>query len=208
MTKKPFIGESTLAKPLEGLRNTDLKLRTIPIERSKPFEGREYLSGEFIDYLKENGSLSVDSSWNTIVERVILRQRPSLNMAPFKKISQTPYEIWHGKPASYKHLKVWDSRAYVKRLVGDKLDSRSSLFKFIRYPKDTMGYYFNDPFEQKVFISRNAMFLKKGFLLDSRRDGILLQESSEVSHEISETTSVPIVTTDSVPILRRSARVT
>ncbi|KAL0289010.1 UNVERIFIED_CONTAM: hypothetical protein Sradi_7083100 [Sesamum radiatum] len=50
-----------------------------------------------------------------------------LNIAPSKSVPQTPYEIWHGKPASYKCLRVWGSPAYVKRLVGDKLDSRSSL---------------------------------------------------------------------------------
>ncbi|KAL0373365.1 UNVERIFIED_CONTAM: hypothetical protein Sradi_3252200 [Sesamum radiatum] len=69
-----------------------------------------------------------------------------LNMAPFKKISQTPYEIWHNKPSFYKYLKV--------------------------------------------------------------RDEILLEESSEVSRETSETTSTPIVPIYSVPVLRRSARVT
>ncbi|KAL0440181.1 UNVERIFIED_CONTAM: hypothetical protein Slati_2501100 [Sesamum latifolium] len=50
-----------------------------------------------------------------------------LNIAPSKSVPQTPYEIWHGKPASYMYLRVWDSPAYVKRLVGGKLDSRSSL---------------------------------------------------------------------------------
>ncbi|KAL0288401.1 UNVERIFIED_CONTAM: hypothetical protein Scaly_2731400 [Sesamum calycinum] len=48
-----------------------------------------------------------------------------------------PYQIWHNKPASYKYLRVWDSPAYVKRPVGDKLDSRSSLCRFISYPKET-----------------------------------------------------------------------
>ncbi|KAL0411216.1 UNVERIFIED_CONTAM: hypothetical protein Slati_3711300 [Sesamum latifolium] len=71
-----------------------------------------------------------------------------LNKTPSKKISQMPYEIWHGK--------------------------------FIGYPKETVG----------------------------RRDEILLEESSEVSHKTSETASALIVPTDSVPILHRSARVT
>ncbi|KAL0286252.1 UNVERIFIED_CONTAM: hypothetical protein Sradi_7154100 [Sesamum radiatum] len=92
-----------------------------------------------------------------------------LNIAPSKLVPQTPYEIWHGKPASYKYLRVWGSPAYVKRLVGDKLDSRSSLGRFIGYPK--AGYYFYDPTEQKTFVSRNAVFLEKGFPSDSRHDG-------------------------------------
>ncbi|KAL0286509.1 UNVERIFIED_CONTAM: hypothetical protein Sradi_7145600 [Sesamum radiatum] len=42
-----------------------------------------------------------------------------LNMEPSKTVAQTPYQIWHGKPASYKYLRVWGSPAYVKRLVGE-----------------------------------------------------------------------------------------
>ncbi|KAL0374075.1 UNVERIFIED_CONTAM: Retrovirus-related Pol polyprotein from transposon RE2 [Sesamum radiatum] len=76
-----------------------------------------------------------------------------LNISPSKSILQTPYEIWHGKPASYKYLRVWGSPAYIKRLVGDKLDSRSSLCRFIGYPKETARYYFYDPAEQR-FLSR------------------------------------------------------
>ncbi|KAL0368353.1 UNVERIFIED_CONTAM: hypothetical protein Scaly_1054200 [Sesamum calycinum] len=87
-----------------------------------------------------------------------------LNIAPSKTVAQMPYQI--GKPASYKYLRVWGSPAYVKRLVGDKLDSSSSLYKFIGYPKETTGYYFYDPSEQKVFVSRNAVFLERGFSVD------------------------------------------
>ncbi|KAL0400368.1 UNVERIFIED_CONTAM: hypothetical protein Sradi_2380100 [Sesamum radiatum] len=86
-----------------------------------------------------------------------------LNIALSKSVPRTPYEIWHGKPASYKYLRVWGSPAYVKRLVGDKLDSRSSLCRFIGYSKETVGYYFYDPTEQKIFVSRNAVFLEKVF---------------------------------------------
>ncbi|KAL0378433.1 UNVERIFIED_CONTAM: Retrovirus-related Pol polyprotein from transposon RE2 [Sesamum radiatum] len=35
--------------------------------------------------------------------------------------------------------------------------------KIIEYPKETAGYYFYDPAEQKIFVSRNAVFLEKGF---------------------------------------------
>ncbi|KAL0300427.1 UNVERIFIED_CONTAM: hypothetical protein Sangu_3121500, partial [Sesamum angustifolium] len=45
------------------------------------------------------------------------------NMTPSKTFFPTPYEIWHGKSASYKYLRVWGSPTYVKRLVGEKLDS-------------------------------------------------------------------------------------
>ncbi|KAL0440121.1 UNVERIFIED_CONTAM: hypothetical protein Slati_2495100 [Sesamum latifolium] len=111
------------------------------------------------------------------------------------------------KPVSYKHLRVWGSPAYVKRLVKDKLDSRSSLCKFIGYLKETAGYYFYDPSEHKVFVSRNAVFLKRGFPEDTRCDELLLEESSEAPQSNVGTLSVPTVSTDNVPVLRRSARV-
>ncbi|KAL0453623.1 UNVERIFIED_CONTAM: hypothetical protein Slati_1340400, partial [Sesamum latifolium] len=87
-----------------------------------------------------------------------------LNMAPSKTVPQTLYEIWHGKPASYKYLRLWGSSAYVKRLVGDKLDSRSSLCKFVGYPKEIAGYYFNDPSEQKFLSPEMQSSWKRVFL--------------------------------------------
>ncbi|KAL0313215.1 UNVERIFIED_CONTAM: hypothetical protein Sradi_5720800 [Sesamum radiatum] len=129
-----------------------------------------------------------------------------LNIAPSKSVPQTPYEIWHGKPASFKYLRVWGSPAYVKRLVGDKLDSRSSFCRFIGYPKETAGYYFYDPAEQKIFVSRNAVFLEKDFSSDSRHDEVLIEESSGEPQHDSTTSFEPTVHTDSVPVLRRSTR--
>ncbi|KAL0463047.1 UNVERIFIED_CONTAM: Retrovirus-related Pol polyprotein from transposon RE2 [Sesamum latifolium] len=175
---------------------TGRKIKTLRSDR-----GGEYLSGEFLDYLKENGILSVDSSWNATTERRLWKEEPNLvghakllNMAPSNTVAQTLYQIWHGKPASYKYLRVWGSPAYVKRLVGDKLDSRSSLCRFVGYPKETAGYYFYDPSQQKVFVSRNAVFLEKDFLADTRREELLLEESSEATPQTETvTSSAPIV---------------
>ncbi|KAL0445831.1 UNVERIFIED_CONTAM: Retrovirus-related Pol polyprotein from transposon RE2 [Sesamum latifolium] len=102
-----------------------------------------------------------------------------LNIAPSKSVPQTPYEIWHGKPASYKYLRVWGSPAYIKRLVEDKLDSTSSL-------------------------CRSVVFLKKDFPSDNRCDEVLIEESSEEPHHDNTTSFEPTVHTDGVPVLRRS----
>ncbi|KAL0345651.1 UNVERIFIED_CONTAM: hypothetical protein Sradi_4396400 [Sesamum radiatum] len=100
------------------------------------------------------------------------------------------------------------SPAYVKSLVGDKLYSRSSLCRFVGYPKETAGYYFYDPSEQKVFVSRNAVFLEKGFPTDTRCEELLLEESSEATPQTDTvTSSAPIVPTNDIPVLRRSTRV-
>ncbi|KAL0394829.1 UNVERIFIED_CONTAM: Retrovirus-related Pol polyprotein from transposon TNT 1-94 [Sesamum latifolium] len=165
---------------LEFENQTNRKIKALRSDR-----GGEYLSGEFIDYLKENGILY---QWtppgtpqlNGVAER---RNRTLLDMVrsmmsfmelplsflgyalettakllkivPSKTVPQAPYEIWHGKPASYKYLRVY------------------------RISKETMGYYFYDPIEQKIFVSRNAVFLEKDFPSDSQRDEILIEESSE-----------------------------
>ncbi|KAL0434384.1 UNVERIFIED_CONTAM: Retrovirus-related Pol polyprotein from transposon TNT 1-94 [Sesamum latifolium] len=101
-----------------------------------------------------------------------------LNIAPSKSVPQTPYEIWYGKLASYKYLRVWGSPAYVKRLVGDKLD----------------------------FQDLERVFLEKGFPSDSRHDEVLIEESNEEPHRDTTTSFEPTVHTDSVPVLRRSTR--
>ncbi|KAL0374052.1 UNVERIFIED_CONTAM: Transposon Ty1-BR Gag-Pol polyprotein [Sesamum radiatum] len=216
---------------LEVENQTNCKIKILRSDR-----GGEYLSGEFIDYLKENGILS---QWtppgtpqlNGVAERRnrtlldMVRSMMSftelppsfwgyqletaaklLNIAPSESIHQTPYEMCHGKPASYKYLRVWGSPAYVKRLVEDKLDSRSSLCRFIRYPKETAGYNFYDLAEQKIFVSRNAVFLEKDFPSDSRRDEVLIEESSGEPQHDNTILFEPTIHTDGVPVLRRSTR--
>ncbi|KAL0455181.1 UNVERIFIED_CONTAM: Retrovirus-related Pol polyprotein from transposon RE2, partial [Sesamum latifolium] len=233
--KDCFYVPSTSLRPLEeGIQTcienqTNRKIKVLRSER-----GGEYLSGKFNDYLKENGILSqwtppgtpqlhgvAERRNRTLLDMVqsmmnFTELTPSfyaletaakfLNIAPSKSVPQTPYEIWHGKPASYKYLRVWGSPAYVKRLVGDKLDSRSSLCRFIGYPKETTGYYFYDPAKQNIFISKNAIFLEKNFPSDSRRDEALIEESSEEPQHDSTTAFEPKVHINGVPVLRRATR--
>ncbi|KAL0375573.1 UNVERIFIED_CONTAM: hypothetical protein Scaly_0674900 [Sesamum calycinum] len=78
----------------------------------------------------------------------------------------------------------------------------------VGYPKETTGYYFYDLSEQKVFVSRNAVFLKIGFSADTRHEELLLKESSDATPQMNAvTSSAPIVPTNDIPIIRRSARV-
>ena len=41
-----------------------------------------------------------------------------------------------------RHLKIWESPAYVKKQQADKLEDRSMKAHFIGYPKKSLGYYF------------------------------------------------------------------
>ncbi|KAL0408382.1 UNVERIFIED_CONTAM: Retrovirus-related Pol polyprotein from transposon RE2 [Sesamum radiatum] len=63
-------------------------------------------------------------------------------MAPSKTVARRHIRYGNGKPASYKYLRVWGSPAYVKRLVGDKLDSRSSLCRSTRVSQQPERYGF------------------------------------------------------------------
>nr|GFB35219.1 hypothetical protein [Tanacetum cinerariifolium] len=89
------------------------------------------------------------SFWDYALESVV----SILNMVPTKKVDKTPYEIWHGKAPNLSYLKVWGCEAYVKRDLADKLHQRFVKCIFIGYPKETMGYYFYFPPENKVIVA-------------------------------------------------------
>ncbi|GJU40073.1 retrotransposon protein, putative, ty1-copia subclass [Tanacetum coccineum] len=87
-----------------------------------------------------------------------------LNMVPTMKVDNTPYELWYGKVPNLSYLKVWGCEALVKRDTPDKLQQRSVKCIFIGYPKETMGYYFYFPPENKIVVARYAEFLGKNLI--------------------------------------------
>ncbi|GJS21982.1 retrotransposon protein, putative, ty1-copia subclass [Tanacetum coccineum] len=115
-----------------------------------------------------------------------------LNMVPSKKVDKTPYEIWHGQAPKLSYLRVWGCEAFVKHdtlTKPDKLDPRSYKCIFVGYPKETMGYSFYSPSENKVFVARNAEFFESK-LLDLKASG-----SVEDLEEIQEEDTNPSVDT-------------
>ncbi|GKA54578.1 retrotransposon protein, putative, ty1-copia subclass [Tanacetum coccineum] len=87
-----------------------------------------------------------------------------LNMVPTKKVDKTPYELWYKKVPNLSYLKVWGCEALVKRDTPDKLQQRSVKCIFIGYPKETMGYYFYFPPENKIVVARYAEFFEKSLI--------------------------------------------
>ena len=156
--------------------------------------GGEYLSTEFLEFLKDNGIISQLSppytpQLNGVSERrnrtlldmvrsmVSFTDLPMylwgyalqtaahiLNKVPSKSVHKTPYEIWTGSRPSLNYIKIWGCPAYVKLVNTDKLESKSEKGRFIGYPKDSLGYYFYFPADHRVIISRNARFLENEFL--------------------------------------------
>ena len=88
----------------------------------------------------------------------------TLNKVPSKSIEKTPHEMWTGKKPALSFLKIWGCEAFVKRQLSDKLSTKSDKVVFVGYPRETLGYYFYNREEGKVFVARNGVFLEKEFL--------------------------------------------
>ncbi|GKB72268.1 zinc finger, CCHC-type containing protein, partial [Tanacetum coccineum] len=79
-----------------------------------------------------------------------------LNMVPTKKFERKPYEIWYGKAPKLSYL------------------------------RETMGYYFYYPPENKIFVARNAEFFENSLIVQeaSGSHGPLKMSRSDERHEL------------------------
>ncbi|KAL4291223.1 hypothetical protein GQ457_14G014660 [Hibiscus cannabinus] len=59
---------------------------------------------------------------------------------------------------------VWGCKAFFKHHMSTKLEPKSQKCTFVGYTKETKGYYFYDPKENRVFVARTGVFLEKEFL--------------------------------------------
>nr|GEV14718.1 hypothetical protein [Tanacetum cinerariifolium] len=81
--------------------------------------------------------------------------------------------------------------AHVKRHAPDKLQQRSVKCIFVGYPKETMGYYFYYPPENKIVVERYADFLEKDFILQ-KESGIIVKLEDEDILPSENTSEHPI----------------
>ncbi|KAJ9552498.1 hypothetical protein OSB04_016543 [Centaurea solstitialis] len=209
--------------------------------------GGEYLSDEFDNHLMECGIVSqltppYTPQMNGVSERrnhtlldmvrtmmchstlpmsfwghALETAAHTLNRAPTKSVEKTPYELWKGKKPNISFLKIWGCEVYVKRPTSEKLRPKSDKCFFVGYPKTTVGYYFYNPEENKVFVARNGKFLEEKFLsLENTRKDVDLQVvdeentapivEPEIQHSNVEPQSEPIEEVQTQD-LRRSSRV-
>ncbi|GJU54337.1 retrotransposon protein, putative, ty1-copia subclass [Tanacetum coccineum] len=75
---------------------------------------------------------------------------------------------------------VWGCEAHVKRHTPDKLQQRSVKCIFVGYPKETMGYYFYYPPENKIVVERYAYFLDNDFILQKESVRIVELEDEDI----------------------------
>ncbi|KAK0600567.1 hypothetical protein LWI29_016188 [Acer saccharum] len=158
--------------------------------------GGEYLSGEFQQYLIDNGIVSQFSAPGTPQQNGVAERRNRtlldmvrsmlsystlpisfwgyalqtaiyiLNDVPSKSVPKTPHELWTGRKPSLQHLRIFGCPAHVLKEKTEKMESRSETCIFVGYPKETKGYYFYSPSDLKVFVSTYAKFLEKDYMND------------------------------------------
>ncbi|GKA17144.1 retrotransposon protein, putative, ty1-copia subclass, partial [Tanacetum coccineum] len=98
---------------------------------------------------------------NGVSER---RNRTLLDMVrSMMNLTTLPLSFWDYALESATRIlnMVPTKKALVKRDTPDKLEQRSVKCIFIGYPKETMGYYFYFPPENKIVVARYAEFFEK-----------------------------------------------
>ncbi|GKD72927.1 retrotransposon protein, putative, ty1-copia subclass [Tanacetum coccineum] len=155
----------------------------------------------YFNYIPRNGIyeidmlnlvLNVNSIYNLSNKRDYALESATriLNMVPTKKVDKTPYKMWYGKVPNLSYLKVCRCEALVKRDTTEKLQQRSFKGIFIGYPKETMGYYFYFPPENKIVVVRYDEFFEKN-LISQEVSGraVELEEIQDEDTSPSENTS-------------------
>ncbi|GJX90352.1 retrotransposon protein, putative, ty1-copia subclass [Tanacetum coccineum] len=110
--------------------------------------------------------------------------------------------------------KVWGCKALVKRDTPEKHQQRSVKCIFIGYPKETMGYYFYIPPENKIVVARYAEFFEKNLITQevSRRAIDLEEIHDEDTSPFEITSEIPMEVEgfeppqEEVILIRRSER--
>nr|GEW50682.1 hypothetical protein [Tanacetum cinerariifolium] len=136
--------------------------------------GGEYMSQEFLYHLKEHEIIAhrtppYTSQNNRVSER---RNRTLLDMVR-SMMSQTtlPKSFWdYALETAVRILNMVRSKKRDTLTKPDKPDLRSFKWILVGYPKETMGYSFYSPSENKVFVAQNAKFFESK-LLDLKASG-------------------------------------
>ena len=68
----------------------------------------------------------------------------------------------------------------MKNIDGYKFSARSEKYRFVGYPKESIRYYFYHPTQQKMFVGRHIIFLKKEFI--QKRGNVRSVELEKVEH--------------------------
>nr|GEU51572.1 hypothetical protein [Tanacetum cinerariifolium] len=186
MERKPYTHQVERDKALLGLIHTDEVKNQLgkTIKSLRSDRGGEYMSQEFLDHLKDHRiiayrTLPYTPQHNGVSER---RNRTLLDMVR-SIISQTtlPKSFWdYALKTVARILNMVPTKKRDTLTKPDKLEPISFKSIFVGYQKETMGYSFYYPPENKVLVARNTKFLENS-LIDQEASGSL--EDLEIIQE-------------------------
>nr|GEY29513.1 hypothetical protein [Tanacetum cinerariifolium] len=135
--------------------------------------GGKYMSHEFLDHLKDHRIIAHRTPpYTPQMNRVFKRRNRTMLDMVRSMMSQTtlPKSFWDYALKSAARIlnMVPTKKALIKHDTLTKLDKpkpRSIKCIFVGYPKETMGYSFYHPPENKVFVARNAEFLENSLIV-------------------------------------------
>ncbi|GJU88152.1 zinc finger, CCHC-type containing protein [Tanacetum coccineum] len=197
MARKPYTHQVERAKDLLGLIHTDE--HGIIVHRTPPYmpqhngvsESRNRTLLDMVRFMISQTTLP-KSFWDYVLETAAC----ILNMVPTNKGCEALVKL--------------DTLT-----KADKLEPRSIKCIFVGYPKETMGYSFYYPSENKVLVSQNAEFLENSLITQeasgSLEDLEIIQEEdmhpsiNTSSHHEEDDLKIDEPQSDIIPI-RRSTR--
>ncbi|XP_071727618.1 uncharacterized protein [Rutidosis leptorrhynchoides] len=162
-------------------------------------------------YLILNNCYYVPSLTRNIISAARLYESGYSYAFPNGNISVFNKDVFYFEARPHNGIyEVWGCEAHVRQETSNKLDPRSIKCIFVGYPKDSMGYYFYNPTENKVFVSRHATFLEKEFLLNKASgSNVELEEIQEPQYITPDVgTSYQQIVEEPKPLVSQEPEVT
>jgi hypothetical protein len=94
-------------------------------------------------------------------------------------VGKTPYEVWHGRKPSFKHVRVFGCLAFahVPKEKRKKLDYSATHGKFVGYSISTKQYFAYNPLAKTLHHSRYVVFREqKRYTAPNAADEAILNE--------------------------------
>ncbi|GKD85757.1 retrotransposon protein, putative, ty1-copia subclass, partial [Tanacetum coccineum] len=170
MTRKSFPHRPERATDLFGIIHTDVcgPLRHVSRQGASYFITftDDYSRYGYVYLLKHKHELTppYTPQHNWVSKR---RNRTLLDIVrSMMNLTTLPLSFWdYALESATRTLNmVWGCEALVKRDTTEKLQQRPIKCIFIGYPKETMGYYFYFPPENKIVVARDAEFFEKNLI--------------------------------------------
>ena len=90
-------------------------------------------------------------------------------------------------------MKVWGRPTSIKQIMSNKLEAKFDRCLFVGYPNETNGYQFYNYLEQKVFVSKDVVFMEKKFLLEDSGIKVELREVQNAQTDVDHLTGYEVV---------------